>query len=73
MSYWLVMAVVTSNLSIILTYIYIHDVNGAAGPRSVVHRYRLRFTVVKLRCRSMSDGGMSHCHMSDTARKDRRL
>ena len=70
------MAVVTSDLSIILTQIYIQDVNGAASPRSVVHRYRLRFTVVKLHSRSMSDGGMSHYHMSDTARmprKDRRL
>jgi hypothetical protein len=27
------------------------------------------FTMVKLHCWRMSDGGMSHCHMSDTARK----
>ena len=64
------MAVVTANLSIILTYIYIQ---GGMGGGPVLRGAQIPFTVVKLHCWSMSDGGMSHWHMSDTARKDRRL
>jgi hypothetical protein len=43
-SYWLVMAVVTANLSIILTYIFTSKAAWAAGSCSVVHRYRLRWS-----------------------------
>jgi hypothetical protein len=43
LSYWPIMAVVTANLSFIVTYIYIQGGVGG-GPCSVVHGYRLRWS-----------------------------
>ena len=65
-------SVVTANLSSVdhsdgLTYIYTTHNGMGGGP--VPRGEWIPFTMVKVYYWSMSDGGMSHCHMSDTARK----
>ena len=60
---WLSWLAMTVDLSIILTYI---------SPPKAARGVWIPFTMVKLYCWSISDGGMSHCCMSadsETARK----